>query len=210
MSSPITLSTSDFDSWHEAKIWINLKEGDKRALSYVYTKYFDKLYSYGSRFTADKAFTEDCIQDLFVELWNRREGLGDVINIKYYLFKSLRRKIIYKLELQARRPETGELTSFEIELSDKTHYLNQEITNDIMNQLRQLVLSLTPKQKEAVFLIYYDQLSYEEVASIMCLKIKTVYNLINLAIGKLREQKGVLVYHDLWALLIMTLSITSV
>jgi len=177
---------------HDAKTWLDLKGGDKSALSYLYTKFFDSLYNYGSRITPDAGLNEDSIQDLFVELWNKRESLNDVHNVKYYLFKSLRRKIIYKLSLQARHPETNDLSNFEIELSDKTHYLNQEITNDIRANLKQLVLALTPKQKEAIFLIYYDQLSYEEVASIMCLKIKTVYNLVNLAIAKLREQKSTL------------------
>ena len=196
MSSPTTLfhtiAPDSSSLLHDAKIWLDLKSGDKSALSYVYTKFFDSLYSYGSRITPDAGLTEDSIQDLFVELWNKREGLSDVRNIKYYLFKSLRRKIIYKLSLQARHPETDDLTCFEIELSDKTHYLNQEVANDIRKNLKQLVLSLTPKQKEAIFLIYYDQLSYDEVASIMCLKVKTVYNLIHLAITKLREQKSAL------------------
>ena len=187
-----TLAPDSNGMLYDAKIWLDLKSGDKSALSYLYTKFFDSLYSYGSRITSDAGLTEDSIQDLFVELWNKREGLSDVQNIKYYLFKSLRRKIIYKLSLRARHPMTDDLTCFEIELSDKTHYLNQEVTNDIQKNLKQLVLSLTPKQKEAIFLIYYDQLSYEEVASIMCLKIKTVYNLIHLAITKLREQKSAL------------------
>ena len=194
----MSISTKFFNAFapeplsHDAKTWLDLKAGDKSALSYLYTKFFDSLYNYGSRITPDAGLNEDSIQDLFVELWNKRESLNDVHNVKYYLFKSLRRKIIYKLSLQARHPETNDLSNFEIELSDKTHYLNQEITNDIRANLKQLVLALTPKQKEAIFLIYYDQLSYEEVASIMCLKIKTVYNLVNLAIAKLREQKSTL------------------
>jgi len=194
----MSISTKFFNAFapeplsQDSRVWLDLKNGDKSALSYLYTKFFDSLYNYGSRITPDAGLNEDSIQDLFVEIWNKREGLNEVHNVKYYLFKSLRRKIIYKLSLQARHPETNDLTNFEIELSDKTHYLNQEITNDIRANLKLLVLSLTPKQKEAIFLVYYDQLSYEEVASIMCLKIKTVYNLVNLAIAKMREQKSTL------------------
>src|SRR5688572_26092435 len=133
----MSLSTRFFNSVapdqlsHDARIWLDLRSGEKSALSYIYTKFFDGLYNYGSRITPDAGLTEDSIQDLFVELWNKREGLNDVHNVKAYLFKSLRRKIIYKLSIQARYPETDDLTNFEIELSDKTHYLNQEIANDI-------------------------------------------------------------------------------
>jgi RNA polymerase sigma factor (sigma-70 family) len=182
--------------WQEVEAWGQLKAGDKKALSSIYTKYFDSLYDYGTRITRDAGLAEDCIQDLFIELWNKRETLSDVQNIKFYLYKSLRRKIVYQISLKARHPETDDLASFEMELADKTHYLNQQINRDIRQKLGQLIETLTPQQKESIFLIYFDQLSYEEAASVMCLKIKTVYNLVHLAISKLREHKGMLSFHQ--------------
>ena len=86
----------------------------------------------------------------------------------------------------------GDAVSFQIELSHKTHYLNDQINADIRKKIAELIATLTPKQREAIFLIYYEELSYEEVALIMDLKIKTIYNLIHLAISKLREKKSVL------------------
>jgi RNA polymerase sigma factor (sigma-70 family) len=183
----------------DSEIWNRFKSGDKKALSQIYTRYFDKLYNYGSRITNDSGLTEDCIQDLFVEFWNKREGISDVKNIKFYLYKSLRRKIIYKLSILDKQKLSDDLNHFEIQLSDKSHYLNQEITKDIRLKLTQLVANLLPKQKEAIFLIYYDELSYEEVATIMGLKIKTVYNLVHLAISKLREQKSTLTSFGLFS-----------
>lgn len=183
----------------DSEIWNRFKSGDKKALSQIYTRYFDKLYNYGSRITNDSGLTEDCIQDLFVEFWNKREGMSDVRNIKFYLYKSLRRKIIYKLSILDKQKLSDDLNHFEIQLSDKSHYLNQEITKDIRLKLTQLVANLLPKQKEAIFLIYYDELSYEEVATIMGLKIKTVYNLVHLAISRLREQKSTLTSFGLFS-----------
>ena len=185
----INFASGDFASKKEAEVWNNLKAGDKKALSYFYTKYFNSLYNYGTRITNDCGLAEDCIQDLFIELWNKREGLSIVNNVKYYLYKSIRRKIIYKLSLLSCLPDAGEITSFEIELSHKSHYLNQQIKADIREKITQLINTLTAKQKEAVFLIYYEELSYEEAALIMDLKVKTVYNLIHLAISKLRQNK---------------------
>jgi RNA polymerase sigma factor (sigma-70 family) len=135
---------------------------------------------------------EDCIQDLFVEFWNKREEMSDVQNIRFYFYKSLRRKIIYKLSISNKQKLSDDLTHFDIQLSDKSHYLNQEINREIRQKLTALVGNLLPKQKEAIFLIYYDELAYEEVAVIMGLKVKTVYNLVHLAISKLREQKSTL------------------
>lgn len=176
----------------EIQIWGNLKAGDKKALSYIYTRYFDGLYNYGTRITKDASLAEDCIQDMFIELWDKRETLSNVRNLRSYLYRSLRRKILYKLSAKARQTAREDLSCFEIELSDKTHFLNQQVDIEIRKRLASLVGMLTPKQKEAIFLIYYDGLSYEETASVMSLKTKTVYNLIHLAVSKLRGQRDTL------------------
>lgn len=187
------LKNTDFTSAHfsskeEAGVRLDLKKEDKKPLSFFYTKYFDNLYNYGTKITKDSGLIEDSIQDLFVELWSKRKDLSEVNNMKYYLFKSLRRKIIYKLSLLSRLP-ASEIDSFDIELTHKSHYLNQQINSDIRENLLQLVKTLSPGQKEAIFLIYYEELSYEEAALIMELKVKTLYNLIHLAISKLRQNK---------------------
>lgn len=184
------LYLDDFRCKDEAEAWIAMKSGDKRALSFFYTRYFNSLYNYGSRIARNNALTEDCIQDLFTELWSKHEGLSHVKNIKYYLFKSLRRKILYKISIESRLQITSELSVFEIELSHKTHYLNDQINTEIRKKIATLIEALTPKQREAIFLIYYEELSYEEVSLIMDLKIKTIYNLVHLAIAKLRESKS--------------------
>jgi RNA polymerase sigma-70 factor (ECF subfamily) len=167
-----------------------MKAGDKRALIFFYTRYFNSLYNYGSRITKDKSLAEDCIQDLFTEFWSKHEGLSEVKNIKYYLYKSLRRKIIYRLTRDSKVAPSDKLFTFEIELSHKTHYLSQQINTEIRKKVSDLILTLTPKQREAIFLIYYEELSYEEASLIMELKIKTVYNLVHMAISKLRESKS--------------------
>jgi RNA polymerase sigma factor (sigma-70 family) len=194
---PISHHRSNPDTL-DSGIWTRFKSGDKKALSQIYTRYFERLYNYGSRITSDAGLAEDSIQDLFVEFWNNRETISEVKNIKSYLYTSLRRKIIYKASLINKQKLSDDINDFDIRLSDKSHYLNQEINNEIRSKLTRLVTELQPKQKEAIFLIYYDELPYEEVAVIMGLKIKTVYNLVHMAIAKLREQKSALAGFGVW------------
>lgn len=175
-------------------LWSRLQRGDRNALNVIYTDYLDSLYNYARRITPDKSLVEDCLQDLFVEIWNKREVLGDVHNIKLYLIKAIRHKIINQLVSKRRMVERDDLSHFEMEVSDKSHFLKQETDAELSVRLKAMVDSLTPKQKEAVYLIYFQELSYDEASIIMGLKIKTVYNLVNLAIGKLREKKDFLIH----------------
>jgi RNA polymerase sigma factor (sigma-70 family) len=181
-------SSHDFASRREAEVWTNLKAGDKNALGFFYTKYLKSLYNYGMKVSRDAGLVEDCIQDLFIGIWNSHSRLGDVTNVKSYLYKSLRTKIIYKLSLLSRTP-LKDIDSFSFALSHTSHYITQRVNADVSDKIRQFIETLSPKQKEAIFLIYYEELSYEEAAAIMDLKVKTVYNLIHLAIAKLRQNK---------------------
>jgi RNA polymerase sigma factor (sigma-70 family) len=175
----------------ESGVWKDLLNGDKRALAHIYSAYFDKLYNYGIKVSRDSAIIEDSIQDLFIEIWNRREGLNQQVkNIKHYLYVCLRRKILHKLSKENNNIEIDEVTSFDLELFHKSHYLNNQINTELRQKLIDMIGTLTPKQKEAIFLIYYDELSYQEVASIMSLKVKTVYNLVHQAIARLKGQKS--------------------
>lgn len=171
----------------DAVLWSRLKSGDENALSSIYTAYFEKLYNYGIRLVRDQSQVKDCIQDLFIAIWNGRERLGDVHFIKLYLFACLRRKLLRLKPEQSRRCD---LDAFPLELSHKSHYLNQQIDQDVRQRLTQVVNRLTTQQREAIFLIYYEELSYKDVADQMGLKIRTVYNLIHAALLRLREHKS--------------------
>ncbi len=184
--------TRDDGNADDSVLWMNLKAGDERALSTIYTRYFDELYNYSSRITPDVALVQDCIQDIFVEIWNKRETISEVRRIKMYLYTAIRRRIIHQLSLQNRHREQNDVEYFELKLLDNVHFLNQALDQEMNTLIRKIVNELSPKQKEAIFLIYFDELSYDEASSVMGLKTKTVYNLVHLAISKLRERKGLL------------------
>src|SRR5438477_8459552 len=85
-------------SINEFSIWNDFRSGDPSAYSLIYRKYFFALYSYGKKFSSDKELIEDCIQDLFIKIWNNRDNLNDTTSIKYYLFISLKRKLVDALK----------------------------------------------------------------------------------------------------------------
>ena len=61
--------------------------------SNLYDKHIDGLFAFGSKFTSDREALKDCIQDVFVKLFTRKEGLGAINNIESYLYISLRNRI---------------------------------------------------------------------------------------------------------------------
>ncbi|HYH55355.1 MAG TPA: sigma factor, partial [Anseongella sp.] len=86
----------------EGELWDLFRKGEKEAFDLIYHNYVHLLYNYGIRISSDTVLVEDGIQDLFVEIWQKRATLGATGSIKYYLFKSLRRKISRKVLRETR------------------------------------------------------------------------------------------------------------
>ena len=61
--------------------------------SKLYDKHVDGLFAFGSRYMTDREALKDCIQDVFVKLFTRKEGLSNISNIESYLYISLRNRI---------------------------------------------------------------------------------------------------------------------
>ena len=82
--------------------WELLIEGDREAFISIYETHYQDLFTYGFSISGDKELTKDCIQDLFLEMWNIRSQLtSEVTNVKSYLFTWLRRKITKTLSRTA-------------------------------------------------------------------------------------------------------------
>ncbi len=63
-----------------------------------------------SSLSADRELTKDCIQELFLEIWNSRPSLDrEVKNVRSYLFTWLRRKISRELSRLAKEKVAGDL-----------------------------------------------------------------------------------------------------
>lgn len=169
--------------------WKALKSDDGEALSVLYSLYANPLYNYGSKFSSDEEVVKECIQSLFVTLWDRRNSLGTPVNVKNYLFKALRVSIFKhkKLFEMQQRLKEGENYSFLATLSIEDELIIGEDTSALQLRLQAGLEQLSPRQREAVFLRFYEGMSYAEVAEVMDISVKGTYKVMARAIDALRE-----------------------
>jgi len=173
----------------EARLWQDFKNGSEEAYALIYRQYSALLYNYGNHIHRDPELVKDCIQELFVELWDRRSFLSDTDSIRYYLFRCLKRKITD--ELIARKKFSDEDVSersFAFVLPHDATLIHRQLSDEQKRHLLEEVNKLSARQREAIYLLFYQELTYPEVASIMSLKVKTVYNLIYNGLEVLRKQ----------------------
>lgn len=171
----------------ETSLWTAFKRGSREALNAIFTDYSTILYSYGRNMTPDNALVADCIQDVFVELWTKRENLSEVYSIKFYLIKSLRRRIARRLLSDKRLlKDSYNFNDEDVEFSIEFNLIQDQTSQALAAKLNAAVADLSKRQQEAVYLKFYENMSYDELSSVMDISIKTAYNLIAKAIVILR------------------------
>ncbi len=149
---------------------------------------YTALYHYGTRFTTDKDLIKDCIQDLLLEVWEKRESLTYIIAIKPYLFQSLRNNLIRRIKRQAVFTGISQNDDDMVgEISPELSLILSESDQLTSNRLRHGIELLPKRQREALYLKYYENLSYEEIAEVMGLQRQAVANYLQYGIQKLRE-----------------------
>ncbi len=153
----------------DAIIWIEFRDGSEEAFDLIYDKYFAVLYGYGMQFYHNKALIKDCIQDLFIELWTKRNTLPEVQAVKYYLFQCLRRKVIKTITKKDFLGDAPDAVPFHLQSvsSTETAIINEEVVRENTKRIQGALDQLTPRQREAIFLKFYENLSYNEIALVM-------------------------------------------
>ena len=68
--------------------------------------------------------------------------------------------------------------------------IKKELDNELRIRLKTALASLTDRQREAIFLKFYEGLSYEEVSAIMNISTKATYKIMARALGMLKENFG--------------------
>lgn len=178
------------DNLPEKQLWKLFKNGSEDAYAFIYRKYFPVLYNYGRQFCNSEDGVKDCIQDLFVEIWDRKENLADTDSIKFYLFKALKREIIHK---QPQRQAIGienkvfEKGVFEMVLPLENHLIAQQEEKEKVQRVREAVNGLSDKQREVIFLLFYENMSHRQIADILSVETKTIRNLLWKAMVALRK-----------------------
>ena len=136
------------------------------------------------------ALVEDCIQDLFLEIWKNRKNLGKTDSIKLYLLSSLRRKIIRKSTSESKKIDKNasvENYNFEVEFTPEDLIISDETTQLNNKKLQGHLQKLSKRQKEAIYLKYYQGLEYDEISRIMDINYQSARNLVYSALKALKQ-----------------------
>jgi len=171
-------------------LWQAFRLGDEIAYSILYQRYVRVLFAYGKKLLPNEAAVEDLIQDLFIDLWQSKARLSDVESPKFYLFRSLRRRIHKSLQPETKNNQSWECTSEDVlpvTLPSEFYIIEEEDFQKQKDSLNSSLKSLPIRQYEVLMLRFYQDFSYAEISEILSIHEQSVRNLIQRAVLKLRH-----------------------
>ncbi|GAB2551929.1 RNA polymerase sigma factor [Spirosoma aerophilum] len=171
-------------------LWQSYRQGDKQALGQLAECYYRMLKHYGLKFMVDGSIVEDCIQELFLQLWQNRAQINETGSVKHYLLKALRHHILQSLRSQKRQTfqELDWDTSLAQDIDTETLLIRQESMAILSQTIQAQLATLPAREREALYLRYYENLSIPEIAEVMDVNRQSVSNFLQKALSKLRTK----------------------
>ena len=141
--------------------------GDDQAYAELYDLYVQMLYNYGLKMTGDQELLKDCIHDVFVKVYLKRN--------------EFRRQTF---------TTPNEVEDYEYRRAEEDvekDFLCQERNMLQHDQVAHLMQNLTRRQRQAITLYYLEERKYDEICKIMQMNYHSVRNLMHRGMLKLRE-----------------------
>ncbi|MEA4918663.1 sigma-70 family RNA polymerase sigma factor [Proteiniphilum sp.] len=165
----------------------------------TYNEYLDTLYAYALHLGFDEQAAMDAIHDVFYKLCTHHSSLNEINNLKSYLFRSLRNRLIDIKRVNrgntnplSEQDDIYEAFPFQLHVTIEDEMILKEDAEEIRQKVENVLNRLTDRQREIVYLRYIQEQSYEEIAEIMQISVAACRNLISKSISKLKESSIVI------------------
>ena len=172
---------------NDEQIFGQLKEGNQLIFESIFHSYYKELVLYAVRFVELQEEAEEIVQNLFVEIWNKRKELNVHTSLRAYLFGSVRNTSLNYIKHKKVEYKYREYNDFHIKnenYTEKDILVEEELSSRIENAIEKL----PPERKKIFIMSRFEQLKYKEIAQKLNVSIKTVENQMGRALKFLKEE----------------------
>lgn len=176
----------------EQEIILRLKEEDPKAFKDLFDMFYMPLCIYSLKFSDSYDFSEDIVQELFVNFWNKKTYLKIEGSVSSYLFRAVKNNTLQALKKKDR-------FNFEKLEAIVESFIVEEKEYDVLalekerKKLLQQIDNLPEKSKEVFKAIVLDNLKYKEVAEQLGITVNTVKTHYSRALKKLRGSLDIII-----------------
>lgn len=174
----------------EENVINSLKKGDKSAFEYLYDQYWKQLFGIALKFLGSPDESKDVVQELFVELWVKKDFLQIQSSLSGYLHQALKNRILNFIRSKSIKDKYVDLLMIErqnINSVETDHYLNFKALDQAFHQ----EIEALPEKCAQIFRMNkIEDYSIPEIAQKLDLSPQTVKNQLQKASKRIRQNLG--------------------
>lgn len=169
----------------DRELLLEIADSNVAALEKLMMKYEERVFQFLLKLLNSRELAEEVAQDVFIKVWEKRETLRDIDSVAAWMYTVGRNQAFNVLKQIANRHVREE--SFSQESVMVVDGLEEIITKEYQDRMRELVDQLPPKRRE-IFRLKIDYgLSNEEIANKLEISTNTVKNQLSKAYLYLRR-----------------------
>ncbi|MBO9633565.1 MAG: RNA polymerase sigma-70 factor [Chitinophagaceae bacterium] len=172
--------------WDEENIKARCSAGDREAFTLLYSYYYKPLYRHIQLFTQSRETTEEIIQNVFVKIWEQRQSLSSVRDLKPYLYRAAKNMLLNHLRKMSTEQKVLRIHS--VSGSGSEDPVSAHIdSKDYKRLLQEALEQLTEKRKRIFLLRMEENLSLDEIAAQLSISRSVVKKQLYAAIASVRD-----------------------
>ena len=164
----------------------NIRNGDKNAFEFVFKTYYKHLCAYANQIVSNIIISEEIVQEMFFQLWVKRDSLQIETSLKSYLFRAIHNSCLNYIKHNKVKQAYSQQILHDNKDPLGSHY-NLDDSKELLGLIGKAVNKLPPERKKIFLMIRYEDRKYKEVSEILGISVKTVENQMGKAMQFLRE-----------------------
>jgi RNA polymerase sigma-70 factor (family 1) len=160
--------------------------GDETAFRGIYIHFFKRLFQFAFAIVKSREPAEDIIEDIFIRIWQHREDITAIRNLRVYLYTAVKNASLNYLSQKAHQSITEPFDHIHIDFKASTGTPEQILIGAEMHRrIASAVEALPPRCKMIFKLVREDGLKYKEIAEVLNISVNTVDVQMAIAIKKI-------------------------
>lgn len=180
----------DYELHTDQHLLQQLSQDDQAAFAAIYERYWKILFREAMNVLRSQREAEDCVQELFVSLWNRRQSLS-VTTLRAYLQTAIRYQCIDRIEKNMIHGGYLEDFTTYMEANQTMPSIEEELyARELAASIDQVMDKMPGKMREVFRLSRQEHLTHREIAHRLQISEETVKKQIYLALKILKSNLG--------------------
>lgn len=164
----------------------SIRKGDKSAFETLFKSHYSQLCSYARQIISDPDLSEEIVQEMFFQMWQKKESLFIETSLKSYLFRAVHNGCLNHIKHHKIKQAYAQYINDNQNITSENQYSMDE-SEELLNMVGKAVEQLPPERKKVFMMIRYEEKKYKEVAEILGISVKTVENQMGKAMQFLKE-----------------------